>query len=92
MAAAKTALTSAADAEFAKPEPKLKFFYVEDPEEDILAAIKRFAGLKNEALVLIDALNGKKYIAPSQDITAANVSAFLEGYANGTLHAKAVRQ
>ena len=92
VAAAKAALAPAAHAEFAKAEPKLKFFYVEDVDDDILAAVKRFAGLKNEALVLIDASNGKKFIAQSQDITEANVNAFVEGYANGSIRAQPVRQ
>lgn len=86
VAAAVAAITPAATVEFAKAEPKLRFLYINDPEEDIVVPIRKFAGITaHDALVIIDVQSNKKYIAADQSITEANVSAFVDEFLSGAL-------
>ena len=86
IAAAIEALQAAAEAEFTKADPKLKFFYVKDPEEELLDPIRRFAKLTEaDRLVILDVQNNKKYIASDQTLTVANVNSFVQAFLDGTL-------
>jgi nucleoredoxin len=91
IAAAKAAVADAAEAEFAKASPRLKFFYLQDPDEGIYDAIRRFAQITKEKLYIVSAQTQKKYIAPSQEITKANVDAFVQAFYDGKLEAVALR-
>lgn len=90
--AAIAALTPAAEAEFAKADPKLRFFYVQDPEEELLVPIRRFSKLTEaDQLVILDVQNNKKYLACDQSLTADNVNAFVQSFLDGTLEGTAAR-
>ena len=80
------AVKETAEAEFAKDEPKLNFFYVEDPEEEIFDLTRKAVKLApKDKLVILDMVYQKKYIAPDQSITAENVAAFVKRYLQGTI-------
>jgi len=85
VAAVKEALAECANAEFAKAKPALKFFYVAEPDHGLVGAIARFARLKPaDQLYIVNAPANRKYIAPSQNITAENVKAFVASFLDGT--------
>jgi nucleoredoxin len=89
VANATTALTQVSTAEFSKLEPKLRFFFVQNPDEDILQQTKSAASLEdNHKLLILDIQSGKKYIAPIQELTSENVSEFVETYFKGKLEAE----
>jgi nucleoredoxin len=86
IAQAVEALTPSADAEFAKPAPTLKFFYLEDPDSDILGAIRRATRLSSDdTLAIIDVQSHQKYIAADPTMSEANVTAFVNAFLGGTL-------
>jgi nucleoredoxin len=87
------AITPAASAEKAKLKAKLRFFYLEDPEEEVFHTINKAARLPDGlALVILDIAFSKFYVAPVQDLTSANVSKFVARYLRGTLPSRSFRR
>ena len=86
LATAVGAITPTAQTEFAKAERVLNFFYVKDPQEDILEPVRRFANISADvALAIVDVQGNKKYIAADQSITAVNVASFVQAFLAGSL-------
>lgn len=84
--AAIAAIKPAADAELAKAEPKLRFFYNEYADEDMLTLLRKAAKIKpKDRLVILDMPTGRKYAAADQTVSAANVNAFVNSFLAGTI-------
>lgn len=80
------AITPFAEAEAAKPHPRLRFFYVEDPDEDILELTSRAAQLSSKIkIVILDMLYSKKWSAPKQTLERDNIASLVDGFLAGTL-------
>jgi len=82
----KAALKDAADAEFAKDAPKLKFFYLASKDEEIYEAIAKFAKIsEKEKLYIVAAQQQKKFVADTTEITPESVGAFVNAFLSGSL-------
>lgn len=88
VAAVVQAISPIAESEFAKGEPKMRFFYTSDPEEDALEALRRASKIKvTDRLVILDMQFSKKYVPRNSSLTHDNVRAFVDAFLAGELEA-----
>lgn len=82
-----SAVTPVARREAEKPFPKLLFFYVEDPEADILELIRKAVKIEPSAsMVIVDMMYSRLYESPAKGVTTRNVQAFVDGFCDGSIN------
>ncbi len=87
--AAIAAISPVAEDLCAQNELRMRFFYVADPDEDILDLARRAVKLSpDDKLAILDMTYSKQFVAADQSITADNVRNFVEAYLKGELQEK----
>eukprot|EP00042_Codosiga_hollandica_P057021 m.836157 g.836157 ORF g.836157 m.836157 type:complete len:205 (-) comp59479_c0_seq56:121-735(-) len=86
ISSALAALKKSAESEFVKDDPQLRFFYVKDPDEEILELLRKAAKISSqEQLIILDMNFDRKYVAANQKISSMNVASFVRSFVEGRL-------
>eukprot|EP00042_Codosiga_hollandica_P052464 m.666607 g.666607 ORF g.666607 m.666607 type:complete len:326 (+) comp58502_c0_seq4:629-1606(+) len=87
IAEAIAAMTPVARKEAAKPFPKLLFYYVEEPEADILELIRKAVKIDAAStMVIVDMTYSRLYEPLTTGLTTRNIQAFVDGFCDGSIH------